>query len=103
RGQRQRQARPQRSLLHGPRAGPPDDPEVLAGKLFRELNKWPDGLPGFRAFLLRYWAAMEVFSQRLSAAFATALDLPPDYFDAAFVDAQCVLRLSHFPPTAYRD
>jgi isopenicillin N synthase-like dioxygenase len=32
----------------------PDDPEVLAGKLFREPNKWPDGLPGFRTFLLRY-------------------------------------------------
>jgi isopenicillin N synthase-like dioxygenase len=35
--------------------------------------------------------------------FATARELPPDYFDKAFVDAQCVLRLSHFPPTSYRD
>lgn len=80
----------------------PDDPEVLAGKLFREPNKWPDDLPGFRDFMVRYWNAMEGFSQRLLPVFATALDLPPDYFDAAFVDAQCVLRLSHFPPTAYR-
>jgi isopenicillin N synthase-like dioxygenase len=46
---------------------------------------------------------MEGFAQRLLPVFATALDLPPDYFDAAFVDAQCVLRLTHFPPTAYRD
>src|SRR5216683_4842725 len=61
----------------------PDDREVLAGKLFREPNKWPDGLPGFRALLLRYWAAMEAFSQRLLPVFATALDLMPDYFDAA--------------------
>lgn len=81
----------------------PDDPDVLAGKLFREPNKWPGGLPGFRAFMLRYWAAMEEFSQQLLPVFATALDLPPDYFDAAFVDAQCVQRLSHFPPTSYRD
>ena len=81
----------------------PDDPEMLAGKLFREPNKWPDGLPGFRALLLRYWAAMEAFSQRLLPVFATALDLMPDYFDAAFVDAQCVLRLTHYPPTRYRD
>jgi isopenicillin N synthase-like dioxygenase len=81
----------------------PDDPEVLAGKLFRELNKWPADLLGFRDFLLRYWAAMEGFAQHLLPVFATALDLPSDYFDKAFVDAQCVLRLSHFPPTAYRD
>jgi isopenicillin N synthase-like dioxygenase len=81
----------------------PDDPEMLAGKLFREPNKWPAGLPGFRDFLLRYWDAMERFSQRLLPVFATALDLPADYFDAAFADAQCVLRLSHFPPTRYRD
>lgn len=81
----------------------PDDPEVLAGKLFREPNKWPENLPGFREFLLRYWDALEGFSQRLLPVFATALDLAPDYFDRAFVDAQCVLRLSHFPPTRYRD
>lgn len=81
----------------------PDDPEVLAGRLFREPNKWPDNLPGFREFLLRYWEALEGFSQRLLPVFATALDLPADYFDAAFVDAQCVLRLSHFPPTSYGD
>jgi isopenicillin N synthase-like dioxygenase len=81
----------------------PDDPEVLAGKLFREPNKWPQHLPGFRDFLLRYWDAMEGFSQKLLPVFATALDLPPDYFDEAFRDAQCVLRLSHFAPTRYRD
>jgi isopenicillin N synthase-like dioxygenase len=81
----------------------PDDPEVLAGKLFREPNKWPAELPGFRDFLLRYWDAMEGFSQSLLPVFATALELPADHFDKAFIDAQCVLRLSHFPPTRYRD
>jgi isopenicillin N synthase-like dioxygenase len=81
----------------------PDDPEMLAGKLFREPNKWPAGLPGFRDFLVRYWDAMEGFSRQLLPVFATALDLPPDYFAAAFEGAQCVLRLSHFPPAAYRD
>jgi isopenicillin N synthase-like dioxygenase len=81
----------------------PDDPDVVAGRLFRERNKWPETLPGFRDFLLRYWQAMEGFSQKLLPIFASALDLPADYFDAAFADAQCVLRLSHFPPSAYRD
>src|SRR4051812_13034189 len=79
-----------------------DDPEVLAGRLFREPNKWPDNLPGFREFLLGYWEAMERFSRRLLPVFATSLDLKSDYFDRAFVDAQCVLRLSHFPPKVSR-
>jgi isopenicillin N synthase-like dioxygenase len=81
----------------------PDDPDELAGRLLREPNKWPVDLPGFRAFVLGYWEAMERFSQKLLPVFAAALDLPPDYFASAFVDAQCVLRLSHFPPTRYRD
>jgi isopenicillin N synthase-like dioxygenase len=81
----------------------PDDPEVLAGKLFRELNKWPADLPGFREFLPRYWETIEGFARRLLPAFATALDLPPQAFDRAFENAQCVLRLSHFPPAQYRD
>ena len=81
----------------------PNDPEMLAGRLFREPNKWPDNLPGFRDFLLGYWEALERFSQKLLPIFATALDLPSEYFDRAFVDAQCVLRLSHFPPTRYRE
>jgi len=70
---------------------------VVAGKLFREPNKWPDGLPGFRALLLRYWAAMEAFSQRLLPVCATALDLPPNYFDAAFVDAAEALQVLQDP------
>lgn len=81
----------------------PDDPEVLAGKLFRAPNKWPSELPGFRHFVLGYWAAMEDFCRSLLPVFATALDLPPGYFDAAFADAQCVLRLTRYPPARYRD
>jgi isopenicillin N synthase-like dioxygenase len=81
----------------------PDDPEVMAGKLFRAPNKWPEDLPGFREFLLRYWEAQEGFSKRLLPVFAVALELPPEFFDPAFEDAQCVLRLSHFPPAKYQD
>ncbi len=80
-----------------------DDPEVLARKPFRELNKWPANLPGFRQFLVRYWDALESFSRSLLPVFAVALDLPHGYFDDAFEDAQCVLRLSHFPPVVYQD
>jgi isopenicillin N synthase-like dioxygenase len=85
------------------RERPPDDPEVLAGKLFRAPNKWPENLPGFREFLLRYWDALEGFAKRLLPAFAVALELAPEFFDRAFEDAQCVLRLSHFPPSTYQE
>lgn len=76
----------------------PDDPEVRAGRPFRELNKWPANLPGFRADAMAYYARMERFCQSLLPIFATALDLPPDWFDRAFAGAQATLRLSHYPP-----
>ena len=76
-----------------------DDKEVLAGQHFRELNKWPDNLPGFREFATNYYARMERFAQGLLPLFATALDLPPDWFDKAFIGGQSTLRLSHYPPT----
>ncbi len=79
----------------------PDDPSVVAGKRFREVNKWPYGLPGFRAAATAYYARLEAFAKSLLPAFAVALDLQADWFDAAFVDAQCTLRLSHYPPSSY--
>ena len=81
----------------------PDDPEVRAGKPFRELNKWPSELPGFRTTAMVYYARLEAFAKSLLPVFATALDLPPDWFDAPFTNAQCTLRLSHYPPTDYED
>ncbi len=79
----------------------PDDPEVRAGKPFRELNRWPDGLPGFQDAAIAYYDRLERFALDLLPVFATALDLPPDWFADAFVNAQCTLRLSHYPPTPY--
>jgi isopenicillin N synthase-like dioxygenase len=81
----------------------PNDPAVRAGKRFREENKWPDGLPGFRESAMAYYARLEAFAKSLLPVFAVALDLPGDWFAAAFVDAQCTLRLSHYPPTTYAD
>ncbi len=81
----------------------PNDPEVRAGKPFREINKWPADLPGFRETAMAYYTRLEEFAKSLLPVFAIALDLPPDWFDAPFTDAQCTLRLSHYPPTEYQD
>ena len=80
-----------------------DDPEVLAGKLFRELNKWPDNLPGFRAAAMAYYHRMEAFSASLLPIFATALGLAPHWFDDSFIGAQATLRLTHYPASENPD
>jgi isopenicillin N synthase-like dioxygenase len=74
-----------------------DHPDVVAGVLFRGQNQWPANLPGFRERCLAYFDAMEAFCHRLLPLYARALDLPADFFDEPFREAQITLRLSHYP------
>lgn len=76
---------------------PPDHPDVLSGRRFRSANQWPPGLPGFRDVVVAYCGRMERLVQRLVPLYARALDLPPDYFDAAFAEPQYKLRMTHYP------
>ena len=78
----------------------PDDPLRRSGRRFVGPNVWPDNLPGFRENVLAYTGAMDAFARRLLPAVAAALDLPPDWFDAAFEESQFSFRLSHYPPVA---
>jgi isopenicillin N synthase-like dioxygenase len=55
-------------------------------------------MPEFRAAMLAYYTAMETMTRRLVPVFAAALDLPSDYFDAAFAEPNCTIRLIHYPP-----
>jgi isopenicillin N synthase-like dioxygenase len=77
-----------------------DSPLRLSGRRFTGPNVWPDEatLPGFRAQILAYQAAMEDFSARLLPAIAVSLNLEPGFFLPHFVDSQSNLRLSHYPP-----
>lgn len=79
----------------------PDHPDLVANRRFRGRNHWPDEavLPGFRAGVLAYCAAMENLGRRLLPLYATALGLAPDWFDAAFADAMFTLRMTHYPPS----
>ena len=76
---------------------PADHPDVLAGLPFRAVNQWPADLPGFRETVLEYQGAMEQLALSLLPLYATALDLPADYFDAPFRDPMYTLRMSHYP------
>ena len=78
----------------------PDDPLRRSGRRFVGPNVWPDGLPGFRENVLAYTGAMDAFARRMLPAVAAALDLRPDWFDAAFEESQFSFRLSHYPPVA---
>ena len=76
----------------------PDDPLLRSGRRFVGPNRWPEDLPEFREHVLAYTDAMDALSRRVLPVCAVALDLPPDYFDAAFDESQFSFRLSHYPP-----
>ena len=62
-------------------------------------NQWPadDVLPGFRRTVTDYAEAMEALGKKLLPLFATALDMPANYFDEAFVTPTWRLRMTHYP------
>ncbi|HEX3537936.1 MAG TPA: 2-oxoglutarate and iron-dependent oxygenase domain-containing protein, partial [Stellaceae bacterium] len=76
----------------------PDHPDIVNNKPLIGLNRWPPDMPEFRAAMLAYYTAMETMTRRLVPVFAAALDLPSDYFDAAFAEPNCTIRLIHYPP-----
>jgi isopenicillin N synthase-like dioxygenase len=76
---------------------PADHPDVLAGKLYRGMNQWPEGLPGFRETCVAYCDALEALGKSLLPIYAVALDLPEDFFAPGFQEPQYTLRLAHYP------
>jgi isopenicillin N synthase-like dioxygenase len=80
----------------------PDHPDVLAAKRFRSPNQWPQeqAAPGFRQAMVTYARTLEALGKSLLPLYATALDLPADWFDQAFVDPMYTLRISRYPRQA---
>jgi isopenicillin N synthase-like dioxygenase len=81
----------------------PDDPEVVAGKLFREPNKWPADLPGFREFLLTLLGGGGGLCEAIAAGVCGGSGSAAAGLRSRLRGSQCVLRLSHFPPAQYRN
>ena len=63
-------------------------------------NDWidEDELPGFRTAVETYARRVEALARSLLPIYATALDLPPDFFAPAFLDPFWRLRMTHYPP-----
>src|SRR5262249_6849557 len=76
----------------------PDHPDIVNEKPLVGLNRWPEDMPELRAATTAYYRAMEAMTTRLVSLFALALDLPADYFAAAFAEPNCTIRLIHYPP-----
>jgi isopenicillin N synthase-like dioxygenase len=76
----------------------PDDPDVIAKKMFCGMNNWPANLPGFRETLLEYHSTLEALGKAFLPLWAISLDLPKDHFDHLFTKPHVNLRLLHYPP-----
>lgn len=77
---------------------PVDDPRILAGDPLYGLNKWPPGMPDFKAATLAYIAAMRPLANKMVSAVATGLGLPADYFEQDFTsEPTTTLRLIRYP------
>ncbi len=74
-----------------------DDPDFRAGNLMLVPNQWPDWIPGFREGVIEYYDAVSQVGARLFRAFASALDLPDEFFLAKARKPPSQLRLLHYP------
>jgi isopenicillin N synthase-like dioxygenase len=74
-----------------------DDPDVVSGRRFHAMNKWPTDLPGFREQTLTYMSALEELCKKLVPLYALALDLPAHHLDVFFAKPHMVLRQSRYP------
>jgi isopenicillin N synthase-like dioxygenase len=78
---------------------PADHPDALAGKPLQGPNQWPReaDLPGFRATMEAYVAAMSDLARHMIGAIAVSLGMPADHFEADFEHPTTFLRLLHYP------
>lgn len=77
---------------------PLDHPDVVAGKRFRQPNKWPAWLPAFRRVFAAYLDRFEALGQSLLPAYARALGVDDDFFRPYFAEAQLAISVAHYPP-----
>jgi len=73
---------------------------ICSGDPLREATPLPTeaSLPGWRAAVSLYYAAMERVCRALMHSIARSLQLPEDFFDAAFHRGLSTLRLLRYPP-----
>jgi len=76
---------------------PADDPEVLAGKPLMGPNQWPEAPSAFRGALYEWFGATMSCGDRILAAVAVSLGLPPDFFAASYRKPLSRGGVIHYP------
>jgi isopenicillin N synthase-like dioxygenase len=69
-----------------------DEPDTPAVKLL-----WPKDLPGWKEKLYGHHSQLLTLARRMTKAFALALHLEEDYFDAYVHKPAAAMRLAHYP------
>jgi isopenicillin N synthase-like dioxygenase len=78
---------------------------IRTGDPLREATPLPTeaSLPGWRAAIASYYAAMDRVCSALMHSIARSLQLPEDFFDAAFHRGLSTLRLLRYPPRSAQE
>src|SRR5205823_8538981 len=77
----------------------PDPPHEIAETPLRGQNQWPDSLPEIREPMMAYFHALGAMCDRILPVFATALEMPADFFARFFAnEGHANLRFLHYPP-----
>ncbi len=85
------------SFNGGPLATPKTMTDADALAFCYAPTPWPKNPPGFQTVWVAYYAEMEALAARIMQVFATALNLPADFF-APFIDAPVsALRALNYP------
>ena len=77
---------------------PDDHPFAAAGMRGFGNNQWPGSLPGFKAQMLAYQAALRKVGDHVLSLIAISIDLPQDYFRPFYDTPMPNTRLIRYPP-----
>ncbi len=75
-----------------------NNPDRQAGKRFYSENQWPDKLPGFKETVNEYMDTLTSLGKKMLPLWATALELPKDFFEPYFENNYTYFRMAHYPP-----
>ena len=78
-----------------------EPPERRVDRGGADDNVWPSEVPRFRSSQLWLYEALEALGGKLLGAIAAYLDLEADYFEWATAKGGNLLRLLHYPPSAF--
>ena len=77
----------------------PNHLEVDGDNTLRGQNQWPADLPGLRADMMAYFAALSAMCRRMLPSFAVALGMTAEFFAPFFAgEPHAHLRFLHYPP-----